>query len=293
MQDNLAPIALFVYNRPEHTRLVIDSLLKNELSKSSKLFIFADGPKQNATIVEKEKIDSTRQLIKSINGFKEVIIIESDVNKGLAESVVNGVSKVINQFDKIIVLEDDIVVSPYFLDYMNNGLITYENVSNVYSINAYMFDIKCDRYESVLSPFAISSWGWATWKNKWKAYDSSLKYKTLIQQNKALSTRFNFSDYDYAGMLNVKSSWAIKWYYSVFLRHGLGVSPTKTLVKNIGTDGTGTHETISQTKNDILSEYPIRVSLKEEIDLEVLVKMLDFFKMEKPTFFSKIVNMFR
>lgn len=290
MQDKLAPIALFVYNRPEHTRLVIDSLLKNDLSQHTTLYIFADGPKLNATAAEIEKINSTRQLIKTIKGFKEIFINESPENKGLADSIIKGVTSVVNQYDKIIVLEDDIVVSPFFLEYMNKGLEVYENVSNVYSINGYMFNIDSDKTEAVLSPLATSSWGWATWKDKWMVYDSSLRYKSLIQQNKSLATRFNFSEYDYAKMLDVNSSWAIKWYYSVFLRHGLGLFPTKTLVKNIGADGSGTHETLSQTKNDKLSDLPISVKLKEEIDVDVLIKMLEYFNHHKISYYDKIIN---
>lgn len=284
---NLAPVALFVYNRPKHTKQVIDSLKKNKLAGETVLYVFADGAKLHATSEEKKNISDTRALFKTLTGFKQIHVLEKEKNEGLAASIIHGVTEVIKQHGKIIVLEDDLLVAPYFLDYMNLGLKVYEETANVYSINAYMFPISFEKPDTFLSPLATSSWGWGTWADRWSCFEHKVKYKDLIQTDLSLRQRFNFSDYDYAGMLDVKSSWAIKWYYSVFIRNGLGVFPTRSLVQNIGFDGSGTHSGTSFLQPTLYQEE-IAIKKKDFIDMENYSKMLDFFKEKKPNIFSSI-----
>jgi len=286
---DLAPVVLFVYNRPKHTKKTIESLLQNELANETILYVFADGPPSNAGSEDKKKIYDTRDLIKSITGFKEVRLLEKQTNEGLATSIINGVSEVIKKHHEVIVLEDDLVVAPTFLTYMNDGLRVYRHDYSVYSINGYMFPIKADVVDTFLCPLATSSWGWATWESKWAAFEPDIKYKGLIQSHPLIRQRFNFSDYDYANMLELKSSWAINWYYSVFIRNGLGLFPTRTLVQNIGFDGSGTHGE-NTLQSDSLYEGKIEVVKKHFIDLETYAKMLDFFNEEKNRTFKSIVN---
>jgi hypothetical protein len=288
----LAPIVLFVYNRPKHTAKLLDSLKKNNLAVSSVLYVFADGAKANANFEEKERVAETRALFRSLNGFKQIHLIEKEKNQGLAASVINGVTEVINRHGKIIVLEDDLFVAPYFLEYMNQGLGVYQDAGSVYSVNAYMFPIEFKKTETFLSPLATSSWGWGTWANKWACFDQQIEYKELIQSNSYLKQRFNFSDYDYAGMLDVKSSWAIKWYYSVFIRNGLGVFPTKSLVQNIGFDGSGTHG-VNSFQQPSLFDKKIEINKKDIIDLENYCKMLDFFKEKNPNILGSIFRVIK
>lgn len=283
--EKLAPVVMFVYNRPEHTKQAIESLQQNQLAKDTVLYIFADGPKQDGDEREKKLIAETRSFIKSITGFREVIINEKPSNEGLANSVIKGVTEVINKHKEIIVLEDDLLVSPHFLDYMNDGLAAYRHESNVYSINAYMFPVETDIVDTFLCPLATSSWGWATWADKWEVFEKDIQDKKIIQSHSLIRQRFNFSDYNYADMLDVKSSWAIKWYYSVFIRNGLGVFPTRSLVQNTGFDGSGTHGKNDMPHNRI---YPGKITIvkKQTIDFEHYAKLLDFFKEKKSSIFE-------
>ncbi|MBA2613900.1 MAG: glycosyltransferase family 2 protein [Bacteroidetes bacterium] len=284
---DLAPVVLFIYNRPKHTEQTLESLKKNKLSAETILYVFADGPKSNATAVDKKNITDTRQLLKTLTGFKQVITVEKEKNEGLATSVISGVTEIINKHGKVIVLEDDLLLSSYFLEYMNQGLSIYNNVTNVYSINAYMFPIVSDKTDTFLSPLATSSWGWATWADKWSAFEKEIKFKEVIRSNPFIRKRFNFSDYNYADTLEMSSSWAIKWYYSVFIRNGLGVFPTRSLVQNIGFDGSGTHGA-KAFEEPVLFEGEIKIEKKQVIDMEYYAKMLDFFKEKKTSIFSSI-----
>jgi hypothetical protein len=279
--STLAPIVLFVYNRPSHTLKTLESLKENKLASDSILYVFSDGPKEDDTKENTDKISEVRKIIKSITWSKELILNESPVNKGLKSSVSDGVTSIINQHGKVIVLEDDLLFNPNFLSYMNEGLEIYQNVSNVYSINAFLPPIKTDKKEVFLSPLATNSWGWGTWKEKWKIFESQPIDKAFIKNNAAFRARFNFADFDLAQMLYIKSSWAIRWYYAVFIHHGLGVFPTQSLVINIGRDGSGTHSAKENFSTDLYSG-DIKVTLKESIDIDLYAKMLDYFTKKSP-----------
>ena len=272
----LAPIVLFVYNRPDHTLQTLEALSRNELASESELYIYADAAKEGASDEDRASVAEVRKVLKSKAWCKEVFIREAAANKGLANSVIEGVTEIVNKYGKVIVLEDDIVTSPFFLRYLNEGLDIYEESPNVYSVNAYIFPISVEEVTTFLSPLGTSTWGWATWANKWRAFDIEPKYKQAIQQNKFLRDRFNLADYSYAGMLDNKNSWGIRWYYSVFVRNGLGVFPTRPLCYNIGFDEKATHTKIKILQMEIY-EKPIRVKLHECIDLNVQSALLDHF----------------
>lgn len=276
---NLAPIVLFVYNRPWHTEQTLEALMQNELADQSTLYIIADGAKENITPEQLQKIQEVRQVIRQKQWCKEVYIEEKEKNWGLADSIIDGVTRIVNQYGKIIVLEDDIVTSPYFLRFMNDALNIYENESNIYSVTGYAFPIDTEEVTCFLSPLAFSSWSWGTWADKWQCFDKAIPYKSLIQQNNWLRRRFNFADYNYADMLNNNNSWAIRWYYSVFIRNGLGVFPTKNLVENIGFDGSGLHyTTIVEVKTASLYQFPISVSLSKTIDMNFYAMQMAYFE---------------
>jgi len=135
----VAPIALFVYNRPDHTRKTIEALIGNELAPQSRLIVFSDGPRDNKDVLLVEQV---RDYISTIRGFESVSIIPSKSNKGLANSIISGVTSVLSEYDKVIVLEDDLVTSPQFLRYMNNSLDFYENDEAVISIHGYIYPVK-------------------------------------------------------------------------------------------------------------------------------------------------------
>ncbi|GHT90456.1 hypothetical protein FACS1894122_00740 [Alphaproteobacteria bacterium] len=238
----LAPIVLFTYNRLHHTRQTVEALKANELASESELFIFSDGAK-NAQA--EEKVNEVREYIRTITGFKRVEIIESDSNKGLANSVIYGVTKIVNQYGKVIVLEDDLVTSKYFLRYMNDALELYENDEEVATISGYVYPIH-NLSESFFISFG-ESWGWATWSRAWRIFEPDGEKLLNGIRSKNLEKKFDFNDtYPYVQMLedqiNKKNnSWAIRWSASIFLKNKLCLYPQKSFVHNIGFDGGGVH----------------------------------------------------
>lgn len=239
----LAPIVIFVYNRPEHTRQTVEALQKNELAAESDLFIFSDAPKKpeaNAAVQE------VRDYIRAIGCFKSVSIVERTENLGLANSIIDGVTRLCEEYGKIIVLEDDLVTSPYFLRYMNDALDFYKSEEKVISIHGYMFPVAEDMPETffLCDP---GCWGWATWKRGWDLFESDGNKLRMLLKKGGFEQEFNFSDsYDYMEMLDSQiagsnDSWAVRWYASAFLLNKLTLYPGKSFVRNIGHDGSGQH----------------------------------------------------
>lgn len=238
------PIALFVYNRLEHTKITIDALLKNPEAKDSKLYIFSDAAKDESDAFS---VKDVRGYIGSISGFKNVIIIERESNYGLAESIIDGVTFLSDKYGRVIVLEDDIVTSPYFLRYMNQALDLYDNNEKIGSISAYMYPVEVPTSEDTFFSFAPQSWGWATWKKEWELFESDGDFllNNIYRSGKASLFEEN-GPHSYLKMLKGQiegknNSWFIRWYASCFLHNKLTLMPTKSLVQNIGIDGTGTH----------------------------------------------------
>jgi len=290
LNKNPAPVVLFVYNRPRHTQQTLESLANNLLAKATELYVFADGPKQNATTEDKDKIAETRNIIKNATGFKNVILVEKETNEGLAQSVISGVTEIVNKHNRVIVLEDDLIVSSFFLDFMNDGLELYDSSQNIYSINGFMFPIEHEKNETVLLPYT-STWGWATWKSKWTAFNTKMLGKEFLKNNPFLEGRFNLGDYSYTDMLDYgNNAWGIKWYFSVFLRGGLNVFPTYSLVKNIGFDGSGTNGgNASDFHGDFRSEKVV-ISHLEGMDLEFFNKFINYFKKENISLLRRLIN---
>lgn len=238
------PIALFVYNRPAHTREAIEALRKCELAKQSDLFIFSDAAR---TDKDAHAVSGVRQYIRNIDGFKSVSITERDTNFGLANSIIDGVTSVINAYGRIIVLEDDLIVAPGFLEFMNDALDKYESQSSVVQVSGYMFPVTVDIDEDALFLPMTTSWGWATWKRAWQLFDPDAKGYASLKNDSTLRKRFNLDGaFDYFSMLEDQlvgrvNSWAIRWYLATFLCNGLTLYPRQSLVSNIGFDGSGTH----------------------------------------------------
>lgn len=263
----LAPIALFVYNRPWHTQQTVEALAKNTLAPNSDLIIFADGPKKK----ESEKaVQEVRNYLRSIQGFKSITIHESAPNKGLANSIIEGVTKILSQAGTIVVMEDDMITSPFFLQYMNDALKLYEEYEEVVSIHGYIYPVK-EKLPETFFLKGADCWGWATWKDRWKIFEADGK-KLLDQiKEKKLTREFDFNgNYGYTSMLKKQiqgknDSWAIRWYASAFLKNKLTLYPGQSLVKNIGNDNSGTH---SKTTNVYQTEISIDPIKLERIDIE-------------------------
>ena len=247
----LAPIILFVYNRPWHTQHTVEALQKNELAAESELFIFADGPKANATEEQKEKIRQLREYIHKISGFKSVTICEKDTNHGLANSVISGATEIINKFGKAIVVEDDLVTSRYFLKFMNEALDFFENDERIFSVSGYNAPINTLKIpknykKDIYLSYRHGSWGWGTWKNRWSTVDWEVTDFKEFSENTELQKAFNRSGADMSGMLKAQmegkiDSWAIRFDYSLFKQNKFNIRPVKSLVTNVGLDSSGTH----------------------------------------------------
>lgn len=258
----LAPIVLFVYNRPKHVSQVINALLKNKQVSDTDLFVYSDAP-QNESV--KDEVNKTRIYLKKIEGFKSVTIIERSENWGLAKNIINGVTSVVNEYGKVIVLEDDLVVSSYFLKYMNEALDFYEKEEQVACIHAYVYPVK-QRLPETFFIKGADCWGWATWKRGWDLFCSDGKYLLEEINSRSLKKKFDFDNsYPYYEMLKQQiegnnNSWAIRWYASAFLNDKLTLYPGRSLVNQIGMDGSGIHCDENSIFNVQLAEEPISVS---------------------------------
>ena len=238
-----APILLFVYNRPEHTRRCIESLLKNSLASESSLFIYADGAKDSTL---QEAVNEVRNYIRTIQGFKQITLMERSENWGLARNIIDGVTTQVNRYGKVIVLEDDLVVAPYFLQFMNDALEVYKNEPRVGHIQA------CDftQDSSLPATFLIKwtgSWGWATWDRAWKHFNPNGNELLQELEERKLTHVFDFNGkYGFTRMLRRQiegknNSWAIRWNASLFLKDILSLNVGRSLVQNEGFDGSGTN----------------------------------------------------
>jgi hypothetical protein len=261
---SLAPILLFTYNRPSHTSQTLEALLNNKLSKESELFIFSDGYKNNE---DKKEVLKVRELLHSIEGFKKIHIVEHTQNYGLAKNIIQGVTQLVDTFGKVIVLEDDLVTSPWFLTFMNEALDKYEADERIGHIHGFCYPV--DNLPDAFLIKWVGSWGWATWKRSWQLFNPDGKMLLKEIQRRNLSRKFDFNgSYPYTKMLQrqvngVNDSWAIRWNATLFLNNLLSVNAGKSLVQNIGFDGTGIHSGkdkihyISLYKNGINIDIPI------------------------------------
>ncbi|XOV90874.1 MAG: sugar transferase [Bacteroidota bacterium] len=243
---DLAPVLLFVYNRPDHTRKILHALKNNLLAPESTLYIYADGPKNDE---DKRLVDQVYKAMKETTGFKEIIIKSHVKNIGLARSVIEGVSEVVNKHGSVIVLEDDIYTSSYFLTFMNEALGYYRNEMKIFSISGYSYPISIppDYSKKFYFHYRSCSWGWATWADRWNTsnWDSENIRQILNDQEQGKRFKAKCGD-DLLPMtkkylLGKIDSWAIRWAYTHFIHDGLCVYPLHSLVKNIGMDGSGTH----------------------------------------------------
>lgn len=258
--QNFAPIALFVYNRPQHTERTIKFLQKNELASESRLFIFSDGAKNETDI---KKVEEVRALIQKTEGFKSVEIINSDSNMGLANAVIAGVSRLTADYKQVIVFEDDLISSPHTLRYFNEALNRYRDEEKVMHIGAYMYPLKTNVLPDCFFYRAATSWGWATWERAWQHFEPNID--SLITQfdparRKAFSIdqSMNFWKQMQEFKKGKNNSWAIRWYASIFLKGGLTLNPSHSLVNNIGHDGSGVHSGINDIYNVVINPKPIQ-----------------------------------
>ena len=276
MEKNLAPIVLFVYNRPEHTRITLEQLSQCELAEKSVLYIFADGPKANATEGQKEKIAQVRALIGEKKWCGNVVLEMRENNLGLASSVRKGVSQVIEKHGKAIVLEDDLAVEKGFLRYMNAALDFFETENKVWGISGFGHPLASyeEQEETFFLPIPCS-WGWATWQRVWQKFidtdERHLREKMISGAIEKL--RYNFGNYYFYEILDAQfagriDSWAALFHAVMYLNDGFFLFPKYSLVKNIGFDASATHT----HEDNFFSKTPTKTFINPEKKPVVLTK---------------------
>jgi hypothetical protein len=265
---SLSPIALFAYNRLDHTRRTLDALRANDLAGQSELFVFSDGPKSAAG---QGLVDEVRAYVRSVSGFKSVQIIERPRNLGLAESIISGVGEICACFGRVIVLEDDLVTSQWFLTFMNRALELYRDDARVASVHGYCYPAPAGALPETFFLRGADCWGWATWSRAWEKFDPNGAGLLDELQRRRLCREFDLEGaYPFTRMLQNQiagrnDSWAIRWHAACFLSGHLTLYPGRSLVENIGQDGTGTHCEPSGEFTAAVATRPITV---ERIALE-------------------------
>lgn len=290
----LAPIVLFVYNRVWHTKQTIEALQKNIQALDSHLFIFSDNAKDETS---KQKVDEVRGLIHAVSGFKSVTVIERGANFGLAKSIIDGVTQVIDRYGKVIVMEDDLVTSPYFLTFMNDALRMYANDEKVMHISGYIFPIEKVSLPETFFYNSASCWGWATWKRAWDQFNPDAQALLQKIKNDSRIKEFNMDgcnpDFEKQLENNIskrKITWAIKWHASVFLCKGLCLHPRDSLVANIGHDGSGENCNLSNIYETQISKQPIKLERIELVE-SILARrlMCRFYLKKRPSLIKRLL----
>ena len=291
--QNFAPIALFVYNRPEHTRRTIKFLKQNLLAEQSRLFIFSDASKNQSSQILVEQV---REIIKSVDGFLEVQIIERKSNMGLADSIIDGVSRLVKEYGKVIVFEDDLISSSYPLQYFNDALKRYQNEEKVMHIGAYMYALNDESLPETFFYRAATSWGWATWDRAWINFEPDIdqlisQFNTEKKHQFSIEGAMNFWKQIQEFKSGKNNSWAIRWYASIFLKGGLTLNPSQSLINNIGHDGTGIHSGLNDIYNVIINPQPIHFfpeKIKE--DQQAYLSIKEFLKNRKGNLWQRILR---
>ena len=299
-KDQLAPVVLFVYGRPNHTKKTINALLLNPESSFTDLIIYSDGARD---IKDVSSVNAVRKIINSIEGFKSITVIEHEENHGLANNIINGVTEVCNKYGKIIVLEDDIITSVHFLRFMNKVLNEYEDCKKIWHISGWNYPLDLDiKHPEAFLWRTMNCWGWATWSDRWMYFKKDPE--DLIQTwTKESIDKFNLDrSYDFWSQItdnyNKKiNTWAVFWYATIFSHDGLCLNPTASFVTNIGHDGSGENCGSKDIYRGSLSNSEIvRLPTILEEDCLVVDEIKAFYKARNPSairiFLGKIKRMF-
>lgn len=297
-----APIVLFVYNRQVHTEKTVLALKKNNLAEYSDLYIFSDGAKNDN---HSEDVEQVREYIKTIEGFKSITIEESPVNKGLANSIIYGVSKVMDMHGCVIVLEDDMVPESQFLSFMNEGLDFYKDSANIWSLTGGSFPIFIPKnYKNDVYLFYRGcSWGWATWSDRWTLVDWDVSDFNEFVNDKKQVALFNRGGHDLTDMLVGQrigdvDSWLIRWCYAQFKNDKYTVYPIIPLVNHIGFDGSGTHshsiKLVRETKKiSVYIEKKINFALDLSLNKEIVESFQSFYGSKRKFAFISVLRKLR
>jgi glycosyltransferase involved in cell wall biosynthesis len=296
---NIAPVILFAYNRPNHTAKTLQALAQANLANQSELHIFADGVKDPNSRQEVEAVNGVREIIRAATGFKKVVLREHETNLGLANSVINGIDQVLATHDRVITIEDDVIVGKHFLEYVNEALELYTEDDRVLMVSGYGFNLPLSRHRKKAFFLPIgSTQAWGTWKRAWRKIDFGASGYERLNQSRSLRWQFNqYGGINFSEMLVSQieadddriSSWAIRFEWSRFVNHGLTLFPPQNMIENIGWDGSGKHSgTFNPYRDDVsrihqaVSAFPRRVRSKK---VDFLLLILFFYRMQVAQFF--------
>jgi len=282
----LAPIVLFVYNRLEYFLQTVQALQNNHLAEKSELFVFCDGPKSDKDM---EKIRKVRKNAYNIFGFKSITIIERESNLGLSNSVISGVTEIVSKYGKAIVLEDDIVTSPYFLKFMNDALVKYAYDERILSIGACNYFANSKKNSNTFFVIMPDCWGWAVWERSWSNFNSDGSELYQILKGKNMLNNYNLDGtYDFEQMLIGQiagkiDSWNIRWYAYATIHGKLTLYPKYSLSRHIGYDASSTHGGMDLSK---YMKFP-----KKEIKIQdIIIEENVIAKKEMINSMKKIYN---
>jgi len=292
MRTDFSPVAIFTYNRLDHIKLTVESLLENKGADQTEVFFFSDAAKVPDDL---DAIISVRQYIRSVKGFKCVTFIDRETNYGLAKSIEDGVTLICHQYGRVIVLEDDLVLSPYFLRYMNDALNRYENDSRVMHISGYVFPIESNGLPETFFYRATTCWGWATWQRAWQHFERDIpklerSFTPRMREEFNLDGINDFWAYIEKNSKGIINTWAIFWYASVFLHKGLCLHPAVSYVKNIGHDGTGTNCGLNNTFEVTLADQSITEWTDIIIENELAVERLKKYYIRSSAFHRRALS---
>ncbi|MGK0446284.1 MAG: hypothetical protein ACJA2M_000052 [Polaribacter sp.] len=298
----LAPIIFFAYNRPWHTEKTLNALAQNDLADQSTLYIYVDGPKENATIEQIEQIKKVREVVQKKKWCKNVYVIIAEKNITCRKSIIDGISKVLSDHNSIIVIEDDILTSPHFLKYMNNSLRYYESRKSVFSISAHCpppdkVIIPDDyQYDVYVSP-RIFNWGWGTWVDRWNQVNWDKSFIPKFAQENYQIQAFHRGGEDLTRMLleeyeGKTDVWDVQFSFAHFTNYAVSIVPCISYVKNIGLDGTGTHCGIVINDSTDISKAKKDPKFLEVLylDSRIMNGIYSYFYPEKRALWKKVIN---
>lgn len=293
--NKYSPVIAFVYSRPEHTKKMLSALRRNNLADCTDLIIYSDGAK---TVKDEPGVRAVREYINSLTGFNSITIIEREKNVGLAQSIIQGVTETIEKYGRVIVLEDDIETSPYFLKYMNDALNMYAEVRNIASISgsSYPVNMKNSADSTYLLRIPLC-WGWATWEDRWKMFKKDIKAVSYIDKKTQKYINFDGAfDFFEQATLNSKgklNTWFIFWYITLASNKWLTLFPSTIMAKNIGHDGSGENCNGNDLyKGIVISEEPLELIQKENLieSKDFYLAHIKYFKNSRRNLLVRIIS---
>lgn len=297
MENNvLAPIVVFAYNRADRLRKLIESLAVNPEASECVLYIFSDGPKNPES---ENKVNEVREYLNTLSEssfFKKVNVIKFPINKGLASSIISGVTQVMNQYGRAIIVEDDNIVAPDFLDYMNRGLAFYRDDASVWAISGFSRFMKYpkDYNHDVFVMQRISSYTWASWKDRWDRTEWEIKDYPQFLWDRSARKKFDEWGKDRSLMLDAQvtgkiNSWAIRFEYSMVKNNMYSIAPCVSRAVCSGNDGSGTHsKKETHTYDTVLSDGSQKVNF-EHIEMDERIRK-EFVRPYQPSIIRRIIG---